>query len=135
MLRCASEIEQAALFQGFVLNLSPFAVNGAIPAEVDIGWCQVSEALVVATVVVVIDEGFDRFLKRTWQVVVLQKDAVLEGLVPSLDLALGLRVVRGATDMFHLPMIEPLGQIMRDVGRSIVGKQAWFVPDVRRRAA
>ena len=65
MLRCTPEIEQAALFHGSVFGLPPFAENGVIPAEVDVGGCQVSEALVVATMVVVLDEGFDRFLKRS----------------------------------------------------------------------
>ena len=77
MLRCASEIEQAALFQGSIFGVSPFVENGVPPAEVDVGGCQVSEALVIPVVVVVLDEGFDRFLKRARQVVVLRQDAVL----------------------------------------------------------
>ena len=40
--------------------------------KVDIGRCQIAEALVVAVVIVVVDEGFDRFLKRARQVIVLQ---------------------------------------------------------------
>jgi hypothetical protein len=34
--------------------------------------------------------------------------------VPSLDLALGLWVVRGAADMIHSLVIEPLGQVVGD---------------------
>ena len=42
----------------------------------------------VAPVVVVLDEGPDLRLQITRQVVVLQQDAVLQGLVPALDLPL-----------------------------------------------
>ncbi len=44
----------------------------------------------VALVVVVLDEGLDLGLDFAGQEVVLEQDAVLEGLVPSFDLALGL---------------------------------------------
>jgi hypothetical protein len=67
--------------------------DGVGPAEVDVGGCEVAEALVVAVVVVVLDEGGDRLLERPGQVVVLEQDPVLERLVPTFDLALGLRVV------------------------------------------
>jgi hypothetical protein len=35
--------------------------------------------------------------------------------VPSLDLALGLRVIWGTADMIHLPVIQPVGQLARDI--------------------
>jgi hypothetical protein len=44
----------------------------------------------VATVVVVVDEGGDGGLKFALEVVVFEQDAVLQGLVPALDFALGL---------------------------------------------
>ena len=50
----------------------------------------------VALMVVMIDEGFDLGFEIAGQEVVFQQDAVLEGLVPALDLALGLRVIRRA---------------------------------------
>jgi len=43
---------------------------------------------VVSAVVVVVDERVDLGLKVAGQIVVLEQDAVLEGLVPALDLAL-----------------------------------------------
>ena len=52
--------------------------------------CPVAQALVVAPVVVVLDERLDPGLEIAGQEVVLEQDAVLEGLVPALDLALGL---------------------------------------------
>ena len=51
----------------------------------------------VSAVVVVLDEGVDGLLERARQVIVFQQDAILQGLVPSLDLALGLRVARART--------------------------------------
>ena len=48
----------------------------------------------IAQVIVVIDKGRDLRLEIARQVVVFQQDAVLEGLVPAFDLALGLRVIR-----------------------------------------
>ena len=52
---------------------------------------------------------------------------VLQALVIALDLALGLRVVRGAADVIHLPIFQPFGQFARDVTRPIVTEQSRFV--------
>ena len=46
--------------------------------------------------VVVLDEGADLALEIAGQELMLEEDTVLHGLVPALDLALGLRVVRRA---------------------------------------
>ena len=74
------------------LAFDPFALfeDGFGPAEVGVGWCYVVETLVIAPVVVVLDEGADLGLKIAGQEVVFQEDAVLQGLMPALDLALGL---------------------------------------------
>jgi len=61
--------------------------------EVDVGWDQIVDALVVAAVVVVGHEGLDLVFQITGQIIVLQLDAVLDGLVPALDLALDHRMV------------------------------------------
>ena len=53
------------------LIFSPFD-DGGVPANVGIGRGDVVQALVVATVVVVIDELADLFFQITWQVIVLQ---------------------------------------------------------------
>ena len=57
------------------------------------------------------------------KIVVLQQDPVFQGLMPALDLALGLRMIGCAADMFHAPIIEPVGQIAGDVARPVVGQQ------------
>ena len=86
-------MQQAAFLDCLVFDLLSASEDGFSPTEVDIGGCQVAEALVVSVVVVMIDEVADGLFERSWQVVVFQQDAVLQGLVPSLDLALCLRVV------------------------------------------
>ena len=48
----------------------------------DVGWCLVPEALVVALVAIVLDDGGYPLLERAGEVIVLEQDAVLEGLVP-----------------------------------------------------
>lgn len=55
----------------------------------------------VALMVVMLDEGADLGLEVSGQEVVFQQDAVLEGLVPALDLALGLGTHRSAPNMAH----------------------------------
>ena len=70
-------------------------------SEVDIGRCQVAQALVVALVIVVLDEAIDVGFKVTRQVVVFKQDAVLERLVPTLDLALGLGMAGRSADVVH----------------------------------
>ena len=47
----------------------------------------------VMPVIVMIDEGADLVFEIARQIIVLQQDAVLQGLMPTLDLALGLRVM------------------------------------------
>ena len=50
---------QAALSDCQFLDLFPFSDDGLAAPEVDVGGCDVVQALVVALVVVVIDEGPD----------------------------------------------------------------------------
>ena len=50
---------QAPCFEG--LSFDPFSLfqNDFVTTEVDIGWRDIVQALVIALVIVVIDEGFD----------------------------------------------------------------------------
>ena len=70
--------------------------------------------------VVAIDERLDLRLQICWKEVVLQQNAVLQGLVPSLYLALCLRVIWPPPDVPHLLNAQPFGQLTRDVAGSIV---------------
>ena len=76
------------------LALDPFAFeeDGLSPPEVDVSRSEIAEALVIAGMVVVRHEGRDLAFEIAGQVVVLEQDAVLERLMPALDLALGLRM-------------------------------------------
>ncbi len=61
--------------------------------EADVGGGEVAEALVVAPMIVVGDEGINLGLEVAGQVVVLEQNAVFQRLVPPFDLALGLGMV------------------------------------------
>ena len=92
---------QAPQFDGLSLDPLSLQQNGLAAPEVDVGRGEIVEALVVAAVVVVIDERRDLLLEITRQEVVFEQDAVLQRLVPSLDLALGLRMAGRPARMFH----------------------------------
>lgn len=83
----------------------------------------------VAVVIVVGDEPFDAGVKITWQEVILQQNAVFEGLVPSFYLALGLRVVWSATNVIHTMIIEPVSQFCQDVAGAIIRQLSRLVTD------
>jgi len=110
MLCRLSLMVQAAVLDGLFLDLcSPFDDGGVTP-EVSVGGCDVTNALMVTLVIVMIDEGADLVFEIAGQIVVLQQDAVLQGLMPTLDLALGLRVMGCATDVAHALVLEPFGR-------------------------
>ena len=70
-------------------------------------------------------------LRSPRQIVVLQQDAVFQGLMPALDLALGLGMVRCAANVIHALVLEPDSKIAGDVGRAVVAEQPGFVNDLR----
>lgn len=87
---------QASRFECLSFDPFPLLQNGFVTTEVDVGRRDVVQALVISLMVVVIDEGFDLSVEVSGQEVVFQQDAVLQCLVPTLDLALALRVIRCA---------------------------------------
>ena len=118
---------QAALSDCLFLDPFPFSQDGFVPAEVNVSRCDVAQALVVALVVIVIDEGLDLTFEIAGQVIVFQQDTVLHSLMPAFDFALGLRVERCAPNMCHLLPFQPFCQIARDVTGSVVTEQTWHV--------
>lgn len=111
---------QAAVCDGIALDAFSLGEDCLSPAEVDIGRSEVVDALVIADVIVVFDEGPYLPFEVAGQVVVVEQNAVLEGLVPALDLSLGLGMIRSAAHMLHALLLEPPGQIICHVTRTIV---------------
>ena len=46
--------------------------------------------LVIADIIVMLDEGIDLLFEISWQIVVVDQDSVLKDFMPALDLAQGL---------------------------------------------
>ena len=111
---------QAAVFECFQFNLLPFVQDRLCASEVGVGWCHVAEAFVISPVIVTIDERLDLTFEIAWQIVVLQQDTVLQGLMPALDLTLGLRMTGLAVDLSHMPIGWPVGQFRRHIRATFV---------------
>jgi hypothetical protein len=120
-------MQQASVGDGLSFDPFPFDEDGLAASEVDVGRCQVAQALVVSQVA---DLGFE----VAGQVVVFEPDAALEREMPSLDLALGRRMVRLTTGACNPLVLEPLGQIACDAGRPVIAEQTWppFDPGLAR---
>ena len=110
---------QSSSFDG--VSFDPFSLqqDGLAASEVGVGRCQVLQAFMVAPVIVVIDEAIDVRFEVARQVVVLEQDAVLERLMPALDLALGLRMAGSTAYVAHAGIFEPLCQIAGDVAGAL----------------
>ena len=65
----------------------------------------------VSVMIAVVDERLDLGLEVLREEIILQQNTVLQGLVPALDLALGLRVVGCAANMIHFLVTKPFSQI------------------------
>src|SRR3954470_589469 len=120
---------QAAIGDGLAFDPFAFEEDGLAASEVDVGRGEIAEALMMAAMIVVLDEGRDLALEGAGQVVVLEQDAVLQGLVPALDLALCLRMVGRTADVLHAFAVQPFSEIDGDVGRTIVRQQSRPVND------
>ena len=106
---------QAALFDCFAFDPFSLQQDRFTTTEVDVGRRQIFQAFMVTAMIVVIDEFGDRPFQLTRHVVVLEQDAVLERLVPALDLALGHRMIGCSTNVFHIVFFHPLDQIAGNI--------------------
>ena len=96
---------QAAVCDGLSFDALAFGQDHLGSAEVDVGGREVIDTLVIADVVVVLDEGADLPFEVARQIIVVEQDAVLQGLVPALDLTLGLGMIRAPrTCCMSLPL-------------------------------
>ena len=106
---------QTTIGDGLAFDPFAFEEDGLGPPEVDVSRSEIAEALVIAGMVVVLDEGRDLAFEIAGQVVMLEQDAVLERLMPALDFALGLRMERRSADMLDVPLVQPIGKVARDI--------------------
>ena len=67
------------------------------PSEVNVGSSEVINAFMITLVIVMIDEGADPGFQVIREEVVFQQDFVLQSLMPSINLTLGLRMIRRTT--------------------------------------
>src|SRR5207244_12275088 len=93
---------QAAVSNGLSLDPFSFGQDGWAASEVDVGRGEIVDALVVAAVVVVVDEGRDLGFEVAGQEVVLQQDAVFESLRPARDGALCHWMLWGVAPASHV---------------------------------
>ena len=47
--------------------------------------------------------------------------------MPALDFALGHRMIGRAANVFDIAVVEPFGQVTRNVAGTIVGQQPWSI--------
>ena len=113
-------MQQASVCDGLSFDPFSFQQDGVATAEVDVGRRQIAEALVVAQVIVVGDEGADLGFEVARQVIVFEQDSVLEGLMPAFNLALGHGVIGRAANVIHVLAVEPFGEVGRDVARAVI---------------
>lgn len=85
-----------------------------------IGGCDIAEALMIAAVIIMVDEDGDLPFEITGQIVVFEQDAVFQCLVPALDFPLGLRMTRRAAYMLDVLARKPFSQITCDITRPII---------------
>ena len=83
MILCGRQLLlQTTVCNGLAFDPFAFEENGLGPSEVDVGRGQVVEALVISSMIVVVDERRDLAFEFAGQVIVLKQDAVLERLMP-----------------------------------------------------
>ena len=121
---------QATILDGELFDPFPFFKNGLSSSEVDIRRREVVQALMQAFVVISFDEGGDLLLKLSRKIIIVQKDPILQCLMPTLDLPLCLGMIRRTTDMLDFSVIQPFRQITRDIGCAIVRQQSRATPNI-----
>src|SRR6516162_5876341 len=94
----------AAMVKTSILNglsFDPFSFKQDGLAKVDVGRGEIGDALVVSQIIIMRDEVADPGFEIARKIVVLKQDAVFQRLVPSFNLALGLRMERCTADVIE----------------------------------
>ena len=118
------EVLASTLIDGAALDLLSDVQNALSASEVDVCRREVVEALVVAAMIVVVDEVGDGAFEIARQVVVLEQESTFQSEMPAFDLALGHGVIGLAAGVRHALVVEPFGQFAGDIGRAVVAEQA-----------
>ena len=63
---------QASVLDDLAFYTSAFGKETGGPAEIDVGGRQIVQALMIAVMLVVVDEGLDLRLQISWQIVVFE---------------------------------------------------------------
>jgi hypothetical protein len=93
-----------------VLDLLALGKDLGGEAEVEASQHHVVEALDIAGVAIMADQGYGLLFQFARQIVVVEQDAVLERLMPALDPALRLRMIRRAAHVAHALVGKPFRQ-------------------------
>lgn len=83
-----------------------------------------------AAMIVMLNEGRDLGFEAFLEEVVFQQDAVLQCLVPTLDLALCLRMAGSAMYLVDSVFLQPVVKVRGDVTRAVVRQQVGPVFDL-----
>ena len=78
-----------------------------------------------------IDKSVDLLLEIARQIVMLEKQAIFQRLMPALNLALGLRMTRRAANIIDAFSTQPSCQVFGHIARAIVGEQTRPWADIR----
>ncbi len=113
---------QAAFLDCLFLDPPSHLKDIRAPTVIDIGGCQVVDALAVLVVGVVIDECADLTFEVVRQEVVFQENPVRHCLMPALNLDLCLRVMGCVFNVVHTFIVEIFGQIGCDVRRAVIAE-------------
>lgn len=102
---------QATIGDGDAFDALSFFEDLFGSAKVDVSRRDIVDALMIAGIIIVLDEGINLLFEITRQIAIVEQDAVLQSLVPAFDLSLCLRMIRRAADMLHILVLEPGRQI------------------------
>ena len=106
-------VAQAAIHEGLALDAFPLGQDPFAASAVDVGGREVAQALMGSGMVVVFDEVGNLRLQLAGQVGVFEQIGS-QASMPTLDLALRLRMAWRTADVGHAPNAEPVSQVTVD---------------------
>ena len=106
---------QAPIGDCVAFDAFAFAADALCASKIDVSRREIVQALVIAGIVVMLDEGRDLAFEIAGEVILLEQNAVLEKLMPALDFDPGLRMVGRSADILDVLLVQPIGQIARDI--------------------